>query len=734
MPRPLHRSVRVIVGIALVLTASLRAEPYAWGAVVMGGGGFVNAITAHPAKKDLFYARTDVGGAYRWEEATKAWVPITDWLSPDELSFMGVESLAVDPRDENRVYMVGGTSYWNRGRTGFLRSADKGKTWHVIDVTAQWKSNGNGMGRQSGEKLAVDPNNGSILFYGSRRNGLFRSTDTGTTWQEVKGFPKSETPNGNGIVFVTFDPASGRPGQATPVLYAAVSRPTFNFYVSRNGGANWQAVREAPTGLMPQRQTLAVDGTMYITYAYGAGPHGDKRCDEGMDRGAVWSFNMRDGRWSEITPFGRQRAYSGVSVDAKNPKRVVVTTINTYLRQPWGHGDRIFLTEDGGKKWRDLIDERTVEMDEDGFPWIRGKAMHWAGCITLDPFNAKRAFLTSGNGIFRTETLGEPVSRWLFSSRGVEETVPMDVVSIPDGPLVSVILDYDGFVHDDIRVSPKNGAHSPSMGSVTALAVAAQKPAMMARAGARLAISADGGATWNESPNTPEEKSAHGSLAWSADGKTLMWSPSKSTGVYRTRDKGKTWLKAEGVDFAARVVADPVNPRRFYLYRASSGEIWSSKNGGISFEVINQTDTGGSERMTVVPGREGHLWLAMGGRGLARSTQGGAGLQSIENVTACSAVGVGKAANGADYDTLYIWGRIQDGPTGLHRSTDLGATWVRVNDDDHEFGGLGNAGFVVGDANVFGRVYHSTAGRGVAVGEPKSEVTKTPPDESAAHK
>lgn len=717
MPHPLHKLVLCLLGsVALALAA--RGERYEWGAVTMGGGGFVNAIIAHPAKKDLFYARTDVGGVYRWDEPGKAWVPLTDWLSQDELSFMGVESLAVDPQNEKRVYMVGGTSYWNRGRTGFLRSADKGNTWQVIDVTAQWKSNGNGMGRQSGEKLAVDPNNGSILFYGSRRNGLFRSTDTGATWEEVKGFPKAETPNGNGIVFVVFDPTTGRAGQGTRVLYAAVSRPTFNFYASRDAGVSWQPVKDAPQGLMPQRQALAADGTMYVTYAYGAGPHGDKRHDEGMDRGAVWSFNPRDGRWTEITPLGQKRPYSGVSVDAKNPRRVVVTTINTYLRQVWGHGDRIFLSEDGGQKWRDLIAERTVQMDDDGFPWIRGKAMHWTGCITLDPFDSKRAFLTSGNGIFRTETLGEAASRWVFSSRGLEETVPMDVVSIPDGPLVSVILDYDGFVHEDIRVSPKRGTHAPGMGSVTALAVAALKPALMARAGSQLSISSDGGESWVVSAETPEPKAARGSLAWSADGAALLWSPSKGGGVYCTRDKGKTWRKADGVDGAVRLTADPVNPARFYFYRPQSGEIWASTDGGESFTVAGKTERGGSERLTVVPGAEGRFWLALSGRGLASVTEGGKTVEMITGVRTCNAVGVGKAAPDAGRETLFIWGQAGDGNTGLHRSTDRGASWVRVNDDDHEFGGLGNASFVVGDANVFGRVYHSTAGRGVAVGEP----------------
>ena len=35
----------------------------------MGGGGFVSAIITSKTEKNLIYARTDVGGAYRWNTA-----------------------------------------------------------------------------------------------------------------------------------------------------------------------------------------------------------------------------------------------------------------------------------------------------------------------------------------------------------------------------------------------------------------------------------------------------------------------------------------------------------------------------------------------------------------------------------------------------------------------------------------------------------------------------------------
>ena len=54
---------------------------------------------------------------------------------------------------------------------------------------------GNESGRFNGERLAVDPNQGDILFFGSRRDGLWKSADRGATWQKVESFPNIITTN-----------------------------------------------------------------------------------------------------------------------------------------------------------------------------------------------------------------------------------------------------------------------------------------------------------------------------------------------------------------------------------------------------------------------------------------------------------------------------------------------------------------------------------------------------------
>ncbi|WP_262423414.1 hypothetical protein [Brevundimonas denitrificans] len=54
---------------------------------------------------------------------------------------------------------------------------------------------------------------------------------------------------------------------------------------------------------------------------------------------------------------------------------------------------------------------------------------------------------------------------------------------------------------------------------------------------------------------------------------------------------------------------------------------------------------------------------------------------------------------------------------GVYRSDDAGRSWLRVNDDRHEYGRRYRA--VAGDPRIPGRVYVATDGRGVVYGEPR---------------
>jgi photosystem II stability/assembly factor-like uncharacterized protein len=71
-------------------------------------------------------------------------------------------------------------------------------------------------------------------------------------------------------------------------------------------------------------------------------------------------------------------------------------------------------------------------------------------------------------------------------------------------------------------------------------------------------------------------------------------------------------------------------------------------------------------------------------------------------------IALGKPVPGSSYSaSVFLVGTV-GGVSGLFRSDDAGATWTRINDDAHQWGGVGA---IAADNNIAGRVY--LAGRGV---------------------
>ena len=111
--------------------AAVAADPYTWKNVRIDGGGFVPGIVFSRAERNLIYARTDIGGAYRWDQAGQRWIPLLDWVGRDRWGYNGVVSIAADPVDANRVYAAVGmyTNSWDPNNGAVLRSSDRGATW-----------------------------------------------------------------------------------------------------------------------------------------------------------------------------------------------------------------------------------------------------------------------------------------------------------------------------------------------------------------------------------------------------------------------------------------------------------------------------------------------------------------------------------------------------------------------------------------------------------------------------
>ncbi|MFI6337332.1 WD40/YVTN/BNR-like repeat-containing protein [Streptomyces sp. NPDC050535] len=732
-PRPSRRAVLAGSAAAAALTAvpalgsrAVAAEgaAYRWRNVVIGGTGFVTGVLFHPAVRGLAYARTDIGGAYRWDDRAARWTPLTDHLGWDDWNLLGVEALAVDPAHPGRLYAALGTyaQSW-AGNGAVLRSEDRGATWTRTDLPVKLGANEDGRG--TGERLLVDPRDSDTLWLGTRHDGLLRSTDRGATWAAVSGFPATANPSGQGITFLV---AAGR------AVYAGWgdgdgTSGTANLYRTADG-TTWQAVPGQSSGTAAKVPVRAAYDThtreLYVTYANAPGPNG-------QSDGSVHKLRTTSGKWTDVTPVGPGGTrpdgsvdtfgYGGIAVDARRAGTVVVSTNNR-----WADVDTLFRTTDGGRTWTSLKDAAVFDVSETPFlNWggVKPKFGWWIQALAVDPYDSKHVVYGTGATLYGTRDL----RHWAPRIRGLEETAVRQLISPPAGEahLISGLGDIGVMYHERLTASPSRGmATNPVFGSATGLAQAAARPAYVVRAGwgdnGNGAHSGDGGRTWAPFAAQPDiAKDAPGPIATNADGSTLLWSFVHWDGTkypaHRSADNGTTWSEISSFPKGATPVADPADPTLFYAYDTDTGTLYVSTDSGLSFTARATGLPAGDSQFKVVaaPGRSGDLWLSAKWNGLYRSTDGGVTFTKVAGCWASYTLGFGRAAPGAGYPAIYQVGSTET-ITAVLRSDDEARTWVRINDDAHQWGWTGEV--IVGDPRVHGRVYLATNGRGIQYGEP----------------
>ncbi|XRQ05567.1 cellulose binding domain-containing protein [Actinomadura welshii] len=750
----------LVTGVATAVP-SAAAETYTWKNARIDGGGFVPGIVFSRKEQNLIYARTDIGGAYRWDQPQKRWTPLLDWVGWDEWGYNGVVSLAADPVDADRVYAAVGmyTNDWDPNNGAVLRSSDRGETWQVAELP--FKMGGNMPGRGMGERLAVDPNDNRVLYLGTPEgNGLWRSTDRGATWAEVGSFPNpgdySDDPGDAtgygshrpGVVWVTFDESTGTAGAPTGTIYAGVADKENTVYRSTDAGATWERVPGQPTGYIAHKGVLdATNHVLYIATSDTAGPYDGAKGD-------VWKLDTQSGEWTQISPVPSSSSdayfgYSGLTIDRQAPGTLMVAT-----QISWWPDTIMWRSTDGGATWTRIWDwtsypDRSFRYTHDisEVPWLTFGAtpsppevapkLGWMNeSVEIDPFDSDRLMYGTGATIYGTEDLTGWDTGDQFTIkpmvRGLEETAVLDLVSPPSGaPLISGLGDIGGFRHTDLDAVPRTMFTQPVFTSTTSLDYAEANPGVVVRAGnftdadrpddSHVAFSTDGGANWFQGTE-PSGVNNGGTVAAAADGGRFVWAPGDGgQPVVHSTGFGNAWSQSSGVPANAIVESDRVNASKFYA--VSGGRFYVSTDGGASFSAAASGLPSSGVHFKAVPGREGDIWLA-GDTGLFRSTDSGASFTKVPDISDAVNVGFGKAAPGADYQAVYLMGTV-GGVTGLFRSNDAGGTWTRINDDRHQYGNAGEA--LTGDPRVYGRVYLGTNGRGVIYGDTSDTTPTIPP-------
>jgi hypothetical protein len=183
----------------------------------------------------------------------------------DGIPNLAVQEVRVAPTNASIMYAltgaVGGASGYRS--TGVLKSVDGGNTWQTTGLS--FPENGG----VKGYKLVINPGNANIVWAGTD-NGLFRTTDGGTTWANVTYFL---TVGGaqTALTSPTYD-LIYQPGSTT-TMYATSAGPYF--YKSTDGGITFQRIDRATAGLPTTGGRCQIGVTSansnYVYLLYGTG-------------------------------------------------------------------------------------------------------------------------------------------------------------------------------------------------------------------------------------------------------------------------------------------------------------------------------------------------------------------------------------------------------------------------------------------------------------------------------
>jgi oligoxyloglucan reducing-end-specific cellobiohydrolase len=756
---------------AVNLNAQQGSEDYVFHSVTIVAGGYVPGMIAHPTEPGLIYARTDIGSVYRWQAKEQRWHPLTDFHSPQDYNLNGPESVALDPNDPNRLYIAAGM-YAYSNCCAFLVSRDRGATFKTYPAPFEMAANSDG--RAAGERLAVNPFKPNELFMGTRFNGLWVSEDHAETWKQVSSFPVQSSTDTYGVQSVLFDPKTPGTiyvGSYTNATVYVSTNDGATWAALPGQPIAWPfSVRSGTNPPAPERALINRDGDLYVNFNDLPGPNV-------INYGIVEKYNPSTKAWTNITPppdspfqSGPLGGFVGLSQDPTRAGTVAVSTMDR-----WYPVDTVYVTHDSGSTWINL-GLITSSSGDDGPPFgsyyfnpsvytstspyltfggtnfpnspdLSAKFGWWISALLIDPSNPDHLMYGTGATIYGTNNVsaadvGGPPT-WSVQAKGVEETAVLALISPSAGAhLLSGVGDIGGFQHTDFNVSPAAGMYTnPVATSVGSLDWAGQNPGFIVRAQSPAtsstspcnygAFSTNNGTSWT--PFTACAQGANsgngGTISADASGTTIMWTPPFSGTAQFSTDNGETWISTVGLPGPTAVYADKVKPQLFYSYSSTSsgGAFYSGTvdtvHGTATFSQVNTTplpasascNGSGCGVVDVNFARHGDLWLPLGSNGLYHSTDGGITWTKRTNVTYANSVAVGAASPWTHQQAVFLYGQTSPhGTMAVYRSDDSGKSWVRINDDEHQYGG---PTLIQADPRIYGRVYLGMNGRGIIYGD-----------------
>jgi photosystem II stability/assembly factor-like uncharacterized protein len=576
-------SVRRILAVLLLLTAAASAQvnpklfqEMRWRNVGPFRGGRVKAVAGVPSQPNVFYFAQVNGGVWKSIDYGHAWTPIFDQqptgsvgsiavaLSDPNIIYVGsgeglhrpdlsvgdgvykstdagktwthlglrdgqqIPQIAVDPHDANRLYVaVLGHPYGPNEERGIFRSTDGGQSFQKV----LYKDENTG-----GSDVQIDPAHPDTVYaclwearegawengdFAGISGGVFKSTDGGTTWKQLKG----------GLPEVVQANLAIAPSNPNRIYATAASLRGVGIYRSEDAGGTWTKITDDP------RPAGRIGGGDLAV------PKVDPKNPDVVYITSTVSWKSTDGgkTWNALRGAPGGDDYQNIWINPNNPDIILL-----------GSDQGAVVTVNGGQSWSDWYNQPTAQVyhvtADNAFPYRLCSGQQESGSVCIS---------SRGNDGEITMREWHPVAADEYSYVAPD---PYD----PDIVYGGKVTKYDRRTTQVQSISPKP-LRSPDFRMLRTEPVVfspADKKTLLF-AGNTIWKTMDGGNTWTQiSPDltrktwdvpasvgkyrdTPQAKPTQRGVVYalglSPADVNLIWAGTDDGLIHVTRDGGKNW-------------------------------------------------------------------------------------------------------------------------------------------------------------------------------------------------
>lgn len=468
----------------------------------------------------------------------------------------------------------------------------------------------------------------------------------------------------------------------------------------------------------------------------------------------------------------REYGFGGISSCNAYPGLLTTATISRKRDQ-----DIIYISFDYGDTWEIALYDIIVGDIRFNTSYMKPEynggfsLIHWLTDITINPKDPDEVWFNTGTGVFVGRNFTGSDRYFTDMCTGIEETVHMNVYSPVAGPVkvLDLIGDLGGFAFKELDKQCDNSfADSDGNRYITCInadysdklpenVIVAARGNWTGMTKGGIIRSTDYGQSFErldmpfgindyidelsrriEEPNTDP-----GLVAMSPDTKNILYCLCDN---HRMTFKSLVYSNDGGAHFK-KTCADACEDENIYIFSdrldndifyafADGMRVYVSCDKGASFSPVAaplfaDLDMQYFRNLPFVEirpenGRSGVFYCALNNKGLVRlCIDARGGNVSCEHIlkpdACCYSVGLGMLPGAKNYldseKAIYICG-VLDGIYGFFRSYDQGKTFVRINSDKQQFGGINS---IDGDSRKPGRFFIATGSFGLKYGEEEQD-------------